>query len=138
MCTEKYKATTRSARCSYDLFSKWVRAKVSSSPRTKYPPWWDVILYSRKRRDSVTSRSFQSRSRPRLTCSSQAPHIAPAFEFLCNVPQGTLLRFRPRKYPPNGGIFYGRKRRDSNPRCGLPHTRFRVVRLQPTQPRFHF
>ena len=31
---------------------------------------------------------------------------------------------------------FWRKRRDSNPRCGLPHTRFRVVRLQPTQPRF--
>jgi hypothetical protein len=33
MRTEKYKATTRSARCSYGLFSKWVRAKTSiSSP----------------------------------------------------------------------------------------------------------
>ena len=31
-----------------------------------------------------------------------------------------------------------RKRRDSNPRRGFPLTRFRVVRLQPTQPLFRF
>ena len=31
MRTQKYKATTRSARCSYGLSSKWVRAKASIS-----------------------------------------------------------------------------------------------------------
>ena len=33
MRTLKYKATTRSARCNHSLFSKWVRAKVNSSPQ---------------------------------------------------------------------------------------------------------
>ena len=31
MCTQKYKITTRSARCNHCPFSKWVRAKVSIS-----------------------------------------------------------------------------------------------------------
>jgi hypothetical protein len=35
MRTHKYKATTRSARCSYGLFSKWVRAKVMISSQTR-------------------------------------------------------------------------------------------------------
>jgi len=33
MRTQKYKATTRSARCNHCPFSKWVRAKVSRSPQ---------------------------------------------------------------------------------------------------------
>jgi hypothetical protein len=35
MRTQKYKATTRSARCSYGLFSKWVRAKASISSQNE-------------------------------------------------------------------------------------------------------
>ena len=35
MRTRKYKATTRSARCSYGLSSKWVRAKVSNSSQNE-------------------------------------------------------------------------------------------------------
>jgi len=35
MRTQKYKATTRSARCNHSPFSKWVRAKVSSSPQKR-------------------------------------------------------------------------------------------------------
>jgi hypothetical protein len=35
MRTQKYKATTRSARCSYGLFSKWVRAKAIISSQNE-------------------------------------------------------------------------------------------------------
>ena len=35
MRMQKYKATTRSARCSYGLFSKWVRAKASTSSQNE-------------------------------------------------------------------------------------------------------
>jgi hypothetical protein len=35
MRTQKYRITTRSARCSYGLFSKWVRAKASISSQNE-------------------------------------------------------------------------------------------------------
>jgi len=35
MRTQKYQATTRSARCNHCPFSKWVRAKANSSPQKR-------------------------------------------------------------------------------------------------------
>ena len=69
---------------------------------------------------------------PRLFASShrsgfRIPHASEAVRLLASANKICV---------PRDAILYSRKRRDSNPRCGLPHTRFRVVRLQPTQPRF--
>lgn len=46
MRTQKYKVTTRSARCGYGLSSKWVRVKASAaSPNTKTRVIALVLLY---------------------------------------------------------------------------------------------
>ena len=45
MRTQKYKTTTRSARCNHCLFSKWVRAKASISSRDIVkPPHNNVVV----------------------------------------------------------------------------------------------
>jgi hypothetical protein len=45
MRSQKYKATTRSARCSYGLFSKWVRARANISSRDIVkPPHINVVV----------------------------------------------------------------------------------------------
>ena len=50
MRTRKYKATTRSARCSYGLSSKWVRAKVSNSSPIENNPYTSMCgLFASRR-----------------------------------------------------------------------------------------
>ena len=48
MRTQKHKATTRSARCNHCPFSKWVRAKVSRSPRVQNSTQWVHILFAER------------------------------------------------------------------------------------------